>query len=480
MVEKLQKIPVDIPGFDFITRGGLPKERLTLVAGPAGAGKTVFAIQYLVNGARRGEKGVFVSFEESVEDLKQNMAEFGFGLDELEAEGLLKFVDASPSEGDASLVTGDFDLSALSVRIADAASSIGATRLSIDSLAALFLQFQDTTLIRRELLRIAWEVGKLGVTTVMTAEKGPGDSIARFDVEEFVADNVIILRNRMLDERRRRTIEIFKVRGSDHMQGEIPFTITESGIVLLPVEEIVLGQASALERISTGIPGLDEMLGGGLLRDSISLVSGATGTGKTCLATHFVAAMEEDEKSVFFGYEESRDQLVRNAEGWDVRMAEIEKEGRIRIVTRYPEAMTLEDHLLELTRVVDEESPSRVAIDSLSALERITTPHHFREFLLHVTAFLKDREIPALITNTSAQLLGDASVTNHNVSTLTDTIIMLRYVEAGAMIRRGLVVLKMRGSKHAREIREFTVAGGGFQLGDHFSDLEGILSGRNC
>jgi len=480
--DHLGKIETAIPGFDFITQGGLPENRLTLVAGTAGSGKTICAAQFLARGIEEhGTPGVFVTFEEAADDVRRDMASFNWPIRRWEKEGKWAFVDASMGDSDENIVTGDFELSALSARIRHAVERIGAGRVSIDSLAAVFLQFADATVIRRELLRTAFELKHMGVTTLLTSERASdyGD-LSRHGVEEFVADAVIVLRNVLEEEKRRRTIEVFKMRGSGHTRGEVPFTIeADHGMVVLPLSAMKLGQASSLERIASGIDELDEMCGGGFFRDSIIIVSGATGTGKTLLSTEFVSGgAEAGEKSLLFAFEESRDQLFRNARGWGRDFKDFEERDLLRLEAAYPESYGgLEDLQLYMKQVIQEWQPRRVVIDSLSAVERVGQDQDFREFVLGITSYLKDHQITGFFTSTATTLYGGDSISQGRISTITDTILMLRYVEMDGQVRRGLTVLKMRGSAHNKQIREFTIDGGGLSVGEPFRGVHGILIG---
>jgi circadian clock protein KaiC len=477
----VEKLPTGIVSFDVIAKGGLPKQRTTLLSGTAGSGKTVFAMQFLAAGIRdAGEPGVFVTFEESAADIRANMGSFGWELERWEREGKLVFVDASPDPEGEVIVTGEFDLGALLARVRHAVVRSGARRVSVDSLGAVFSQFSDQALVRRELFRIASALKGMGVTAVLTAERvddyGP---VARFGVEEFIADNVMILRNVLEDENRRRTIEILKFRGTDHQKGEFPLTIVPgSGMVVIPLSAIELRQKSSDVRISSGSRELDEMCGGGFFRDSVILVSGATGTGKTLTVTQFLnGGAAAGERCLLLAFEESREQLFRNAIGWGIDFDAMERAGTLRVVCDYPEVNGLEDWLITIQSIVREFRPSRVALDSLSALERVGSIKAFREFVIGVTSFIKQQEITGLFTATTATLMGGSSITESHISTLTDSIILLRYVEMFGEMKRGVTVLKMRGSLHDKRIREFTIDGQGMHLGRPFRNVTGILAG---
>jgi circadian clock protein KaiC len=478
----VDKQETGIAGFDLISNGGLPKGRTTLVSGTSGSGKTVFAAQFLAEGiGKSDETGVFVTFEESAPDIRRNMVGFGWNIKGWEEEGKWAFVDVSPQPGEEMIVAGDYDLGALMARIEYAIKKIGATRVSVDSLGAIFSQFADSATIRRELFRIALALRSMDVTAVMTSERlrEYGD-IARYGVEEFVTDNVIILRNVLEDEKRRRTLEILKYRGTSHQKGEFPFTVMPGkGIITIPLSAIELRQRSSDIRITSGNQELDEMMDGGFFRDSITLVSGATGTGKTLMVTEFIAGgVNNGERCLLLAFEESREQLFRNATGWGIDYGKMEEAGLLKVVCEYPEVTGLEDHLIHMRSAIETFKPHRLAIDSLSALERVATPRGFREFVIGLTSFIKHQEIAGLFTATTPSLLGGSSTTESHISTLTDSIILLRYVEVFGEMHRGLTVLKMRGSQHDKNIREFSIDGEGLHIMRPFRSVAGILTGR--
>ena len=477
----IAKIPTHIPGFDLVGEGGLPAGRATLIAGTAGSAKTVFATQFLAAGILEAkDPGVFVTFEDPPEDIRRNMHSFGWDIPKWERGGQWAFVDASDAGDDPTPIVGSYDLGGLLARIEHAAKKIDARRVAMDSLNALFVRFSDRSLLRSELHRITSTLKASGMTVVFTGERTEDyGEVTRFGIEEFVADNVVILRNILADERRRRTLEILKFRGTSHQRGEVPFTITEKGIIVIPLTALQLTQASSTVRITSGVPELDEMCSGGFFRDSIILASGGTGTGKTLLVTQFVAGgFDEGERCLLFAFEESRDQLFRNAAAWGIDFEKMERQGKLRVINQYPHALPMEDHLVRMREIIEQFKPNRVAVDSLSALERVFTVRSFREFVISLTSTLKAKAIAGLFTSTTPSLLGGGSVTEKHISTLTDSIILLRYVETYGEMRRTLTVLKMRGSLHDRSIREYTIDGQGMHIGEPIRNVTGILSGR--
>jgi circadian clock protein KaiC len=467
IMTSMTKLPTGVPGLDSITKGGFPAGRAVVVAGTAGSAKTVLASQFLRGGIEASEPGVFVTCEESPANIRANVRGFGWDVAAWEAAGMWAFVDATRAVDGSTMQIGTYDLTALLARIEAAIAKIGAARVVVDSLDGLFEQFSQETQFRNELHRVIVRLGELGVTTVLTTERehdyGP---VSRRGVEEFVTDNLILLRNVLTTEKRRRTIEVVKFRGTGHGAGEFGFSVNQAGITVIPHLDIEDDRPLTDERITSGNADLDAMCNGGLFRDSVVLVSGAAGTGKTLLMTGFVGAgVRTGERCLLFAFEERREQLFRNARGWGVDFETMERDGLLTIVSVYPEVATLEDHLVRMTTMIEELRPTRVAVDSLSALERVGTVDGFRKFIVSLSAFIKRRGLTALLTSTTPTFLGGASHTESHLSTVTDLIILLRHSEVRGMLRRGLVVLKMRGSPHDKDVREFTVDSRGMHVG---------------
>ena len=469
------RIPSGIPGMDAIAFGGLPEHRTALISGSAGSGKTTFGIQFLVSGALdHDQPGVLVTFEERAEDLVRNVESFGWALDDLVSSGRIAILDASPAWEGAEEEIGGFDFDGLFARILAAQERIGAQRIVLDSIGSLLGRFTSREVVRRELGRLVSQLRTIEATTLLTVERqneyGP---VGTFDVEEFVVDAVILLRNPLEGDRRRRTIEILKLRGGKHRHGEFPFTIDSAqGISVTPLSAIELEKTSSDRTASMGNAGLDAMLAGGVFDDSVLLVSGATGTGKTCLSCEFMRpVVDGGQRGILVTLEESRHQILRNAAGWGVDLARAEAEGRLDVISLYAGRMGLDDLLLALSRAIESRRPHRISIDSLTALERISTRRTFREFIVGLITLLKQQEALSLFTYTASSLSGDDVVTEAYVSTMSDGILLLRYVELDGEIRRGIAVLKMRGTPHDLSIREYEISASGMEVGGPIGEL---------
>lgn len=479
LTKGVQKIRTAIEGLDEITHGGLPIGRTTLVSGTSGTGKTLLAVQFLYHGIKYFDyPGIFVTFEESPQDIIKNACSFGWDLQDLIDRGKIFILDASP-DPEGQEVVGNFDFSALIERIQYAITKYKAKIVSIDSVTAIFQQYDAAPVVRREIFRLVARLKQLDITSIMTCERiEEYGGIARFGVEEFVSDNVIIVRNVLEVERRRRTIEILKLRGTTHMKGEYPFTITNDGINIFPLGAMRLTQRSSNVRVSSGVENLDKLCGGGFFKDSIILATGATGTGKTLLVSKFIEeACRRGERAILFAFEESRAQLSRNANSWGIDFEEWEQKGLLKLLCCYPESAGLEDHLQTIKSEITKFKPSRIAIDSLSALARGVTNNAFRQFIIGVTGYAKQEEITGFFTNTTDRFMGSNSITESHISTITDTIILLQYVEIRGEMSRAINVFKMRGSWHDKGIREYVINSGGPNIKNSFHDYEGIISG---
>ena len=474
------RIATGVPGLDHVAFGGFPAGRVVAVAGPAGSGKTVLAGQFLAAGAAAGEPGVFVTLEEEAGDLRRNLSTIGFDIAGWEDAGAWAFVDGSPRYDSRLDEVAPLHVDTLLAQIGQVMDRVGATRVVVDSFGGAGFDRGDP-LTRVRVRGLLAALRKMGATVLLTVETDPSDDAeGGRGIEHYVADTVVLLRNSLDGESRRRTVEVLKMRGAEHRRGQFAFTVLPRvGMVVLPLSVQELDHASATTRVSSGNQELDRLCGSGFFPDSIVLVSGATGTGKTLLATEFLAGgIARGERSLLLAFEESRDQLHRNARGWGHDFAAAEADGLLRITATYPEAATLEDHLVAIKRIVDDYGPARIAIDSLSALERVGSEKAFREFVIALTTHIKARQVVGLVTASTSALLGGATGAGTHITTLTDAVILLRYVEVFGAVKRGLTVLKMRGSDHDRDIREYDIDGSGMHIGEPFRSVSGILSGN--
>ena len=474
----LERVSTGIPGVDRIAGGGLPVGRNTLVHGVAGAGKTVFATQFLVEGVRQfGQPGVYVTLGEPVADLERNAEALGWDLGRWEREGSWRWVDVSPAT-EAEVVTGGFDFSGLATRIVAAIREIGARRLVIDSISAAFTRYEDVTAVRWALHGLLATLAETGVTAVLTIEGDPRERDTLYlHMGEHATDSIIRLRYDLAGEHRRRSLEVVKVRGGSHRTGPYPFTIRPvQGIVAIPLGGVELTQEVSDERVSTGDDVLDEMTGGGFFSDSVVLVAGATGTGKSLVAAGFAAqGLAEGGRVLVVGFEESAGQVRRNARNWRLDLETGLADGRLRLLCRYPESASLEEHLVEVIAAIDQLAPDRLVLDSLTAIERISDEKPMREFVMALTGLVKQRRITGLYT-AATELFGTGHPTGAHVSVLSDCIVVLRYAESHAELKRVVSVLKMRGSSHDQSLRAFTIDDDGLHVGSPLVDVADILT----
>ncbi|MFA9431738.1 circadian clock protein KaiC [Egicoccus sp. AB-alg2] len=463
----LERLATGIAGFDRIAGGGLPVGRDTLVVGESGAGKTVLALQFLAEGIRQyGQPGVFVTLGEQPDDLRRNAASLGFDVAGWEQQGSWRFVDASPTD-DEGVVVGGFDFSGLTTRILEAVRAVAATRVAIDSVSAAFVRFADAAAVRWALHGLLSALKDAGVTALLTAEGDDELAQEYVRISEHAADAIVRLDYRLLGDRRRRTVEVVKLRGCRHRSGAYPFTIrAPGGIAAVPLGGVALSQEVSDERVSTGHDELDAMCGGGFFRDSVVIVAGATGSGKTLVATTFlVDGLARGERALFVGFEESAGQVQRNMRNWSSDIGDALEQGRLELLCRYPESGSIEEHLVDIIDRLDALRPQRVVIDSLTALERIAGEQAFREFVMAMTGLVKERRITGMYT-VATSLFGAGHPTEAQGSVLADTIILLRYLEAGASFSRILAVLKMRGSAHDPRVRGITIDAQGLHIGE--------------
>ncbi len=473
----LPKAPSGIEGLDEITGGGLPRGRPTLVCGSAGCGKTLLAMEFLVRGATKfGEPGVFMAFEETAEELTQNVRSLGFDLEGLveQKKLLVDYVHVERSEIEE---TGEYDLEGLFIRLGHAIDSIGARRVVLDTIETLFGGLSDDAILRSELRRLFRWLKDKGVTAVITGERGDG-TLTRQGLEEYVSDCVIVLDHRVTEQLSTRRLRVVKYRGTLHGTNEYPFLIDEHGISVLPVTSLGLRHEASGERISTGVPQLDAMLGGaGVYRGSSVLVSGTAGIGKTSLAAHFAdATCRRDERCLYLAFEESESQMVRNMRSVGLDLAPWLKKGLLRFHASRPTAHGLEMHLTTLHRLVSDFRPRVVIVDPISNFLKAGTAHDTESMLMRLIDYLKAQQITALFTSLTHG--GDfLEQTQVGISSLIDTWLLLRDIELGGERNRGMYVLKSRGMAHSNQIREYLLTDRGIELKDVYVGPEGVLTG---
>jgi circadian clock protein KaiC len=472
----VQKTRTGIQGLDEITYGGFPKGRATLIIGGAGSGKTMLAMEYLVNGAKEfNEPGVFIAFEETERDLINNFASLGYDLRQLEQANKL-IIDYIYIERSEIEETGEYDLEALFIRIGSAIDAIGAKRVVLDSIEVLFSGLANKTILRAELRRLLRFLKDKGVTAIVTGERA-GWSMPGYTLEEYVADCVIELDHRMNEQIATRRLRIIKYRGSFHETNEFPFIITSEGLSVLPITTLALNHEVSNERVSTGIPGLDEMLGGnGYYRATSIYVSGSAGTGKTSLAVSFVAAAcQRGEKCLYFSFEESPGQIIRNMRSIGINLEPYQKNQQLVFRAVRPTQFGLESHLASMIKLLLAEKPSIVVLDPISNLmdgQKGTG----REALTRLIDYLKSHGITALFTSLTGGEVNNAEG-ELGISSTMDTWIAIRNIESNGERNRGLIILKSRGMSHTNKIREFNFSDQGLRLVNAYLGPDGLIAG---
>lgn len=473
----LLKSPTGITGLDEITGGGLPQGRPTLVCGGTGCGKTLLAMQFLVHGALRyDEPGVFMSFEEKSEELAENFASLGFDLDDLAARNRLA-LDYVHIEKSQIEETGEYDLEGLFIRLGHAIDSIGAKRVAIDTIEALFSGLANETVLRAELRRLFRFLKEKGVTAIVTGEQGER-TLTRYGLEEYVADCVIFLNHSVSDQIATRRMRIIKYRGSAHGTNEYPFLIDEQGFSVLPISSLGLDHPASSERISTGVPRLDTMMGGkGFFRGSSILVTGTAGTGKSSLAAHFVdAACGRGERCLYFAFEESRNQIIRNMRSIGIDLEQWVKKGLLEFCNSRPTLYGLEMHLVTMHKAIEGFDPAIVVIDPISNLVAAASEMEVKSMLSRLIDYLKMKQVTALCTDLTA-MGGSLERTEVGISSLMDTWILLKVMEESGERNRGLFILKSRGMEHSNQVREFCLSDDRIRLRDVYVGPGGVLTG---
>jgi circadian clock protein KaiC len=471
------KAPTGIAGFDDITGGGLPQGRPTLICGSAGCGKTLFALEFLVRGATQfNEPGVFITFEERAEDLKKNVSSLGFNLQDLINRKKLN-VDYIHVERSEISETGEYDLEALFIRIDYAIKSVGAKRVALDTIEALFSGLSNQAVLRAELRRLFYWLKEKGVTAVITGERGT-DTLTRQGLEEYVSDCVILLDHRVTEQVSTRRLRIVKYRGSTHGTNEYPFLIDEKGFSVLPITHTTLDYPVSVQRLSTGIPRLDTMLGGkGFFKGSTVLISGTAGSGKSSCAAHSAeAACRQGMKAMFFSFEESYSQIIRNMRSIGINLQPWVDKGLLKFHTVRSTSAGLEMHLVSIYKQIEEFDPDVVILDPITSFLSAGSSHEANQMVGRLIDLLRSKQITGIFTSLT-EASSASEQTEVGISSLIDTWILLRELEANGERNRGLYILKSRGMAHSNQVREFKLTSRGVQLEDVYVGESGIALG---
>ncbi|MEY2568011.1 MAG: circadian clock protein KaiC [Actinomycetota bacterium] len=472
----LPKTPTGISGLDEVTGGGLPSGRPTLICGPAGCGKTLLAMEFLVRGITQfDEPGVFVAFEETIADLTENVASLGFDLATFQADGqlVLDHIDAMDAEVED---TGDWDLEGLFLRLGAAIDAVGAKRVVIDTIETLFGAFSNTAILRAELRRLFEWLKERGVTAVITGERGDG-TLTRHGIEEYVSDCVIVLDHRVTEQTSTRRLRILKYRGSLHGTNEYPFLIGESGVSVLPITSPGLQHQVSPERVSTGVTRLDSMLGdGGFYKGSTVLVSGTAGTGKTTLAAQFCdATCSRGERAMYFAFEESQAEIIRNMSSVGIDLQQWVDADLLQFHCFRPSLLGLEAHLFAMQKYVTEFDPAVVVKDPVSDLLRVGSGADVSAMLTRQVDFLKARGVTVMFTSLTSE--ADPGLADQQIASLVDTWLLVKTMEGNGEHNRVLYVRKSRGMAHSNQIREFLLTSQGIELADVYVGPQGVLTG---
>ncbi|HEX8561578.1 MAG TPA: circadian clock protein KaiC [Flavobacterium sp.] len=473
------KTPSGIEGLDEITHGGLPTGRPTLICGDAGCGKTLFSAQFIIKGiVDYNEPGVFMTFEEPSQDLTDNVRSLGFDLDDLKKQKKL-IVDHVRVERSEIEEAGEYDLDGLFIRLNHAIDTIGAKRVVLDTIESLFAGLDNQSVLRAELRRLFHWLKEKGVTAIITGERGE-KTLTRQGLEEYVSDCVILLDHRVIEQVSTRRLRIVKYRGSTHGTNEYPFLIDEDGISVLPITSLRLDNKVSSEIVPTGVPGLDQMFfSGGFYRGSNILISGTAGTAKTTLAAYFAyESCKNGERTIYFAFEESPDQLIRNMKSIGIDLQPFIKKGTLQIHSSRPTLNGLELHLLTLRKLIRDFKPTAIIMDPISNLITVGSQHEVRSMLLRLIDMLKFNNITALFTSLTPQGTNlESGLTDESVSSLVDTWITVRDIEGKGERNRGIFIIKSRGMGHSNQVREFVITNKGVELLDVEIGPEGILTG---
>jgi circadian clock protein KaiC len=473
----ISKTQTGIAGLDEITGGGLPQGRPTLVCGSAGCGKTLLSLEFIIRGVTQfDEPGVFVAFEERAEELAANVGSLGFDLNRLQKDKKL-IIDHVRIERTEIEETGEYDLEGLFIRLGYAIDVIGAKRVVLDTLENLFSGLSNQNILRAELRRLFGWLKSKGVTAIITGERGEA-SLTRQGLEEYVSDCVILLENRVANQISTRLLRIVKYRGSVHGTNEYPFLIDEEGISVLPVTSLLLENEVSSQRISSGIPSMDTMLGGkGFFRGSSILISGTAGTGKTSLAAYFAnASCNRKDKCIYFAFEESPQQIIRNMKSIGMNLQAHVDSGLLEMHASRPTLYGLEMHLVAMHKKIKKFKPRAVILDPITNLVTIGSVSEVKSMLIRLIDFLQSEKITVLFTALTLNNIVTEKA-DEGVSSLVDTWLLVRDIESNGERNRGLYIMKSRGMKHSNQVREFVITDKGLDLVDVYLGTDGVLTG---
>jgi len=474
----LPKSPTGINGLDEITGGGLPAGRPTLICGQAGCGKTLMSLAFLVHGAiDYNEPGVFMAFEEKADELATNVLSLGFDLEKLQADKKLR-IDHVHIERSEIQETGEYNLEGLFIRLGYAIDSIKAKRVVLDTIENLFLGLTNQGILRAELRRLFQWLKDKGVTAIITGERGDGSALTRQGLEEYVSDCVILLDHRVINQISTRRLRIIKYRGTVHGTNEYPFLIDDDGMQVLPITSLKLEKGVSSDRISSGLPALDKMLGGkGFFRGGSILVSGTAGTGKTSIAASFVnEACKRKEKCIYFAFEESSSQIVRNMRSIGIDLQKHIDKGLLMFHASRPTLHGLEMHLVVIYKLIMQFKPSVVVLDPVTNLITIGSTSEVKSMLIRLIDFLQEQQISVMFTALSLSAIANER-TDESISSLVDAWVQVSDIEFNGERNRSMYIMKSRGMKHSNQVREFVMTDNGLDLIDVYLGPEGVLTG---
>ena len=462
-----------IPELDGLLGGGFPKGSVILLSGASGTGKTSLSLEWLFNGVRMfDEKGIYITFTEPLFKTLKNLEGLEYYDRQIIEDEGIKILDIRKS-----LAENELDENKILNLIEEEVKKNDAQRLIIDSITAVAYNLENKARIRRFVFDLGTMLASLGCTTILTSEV-VGEGYSVYGVEEFISDGIIKLEQKDVKFQSTRTLKIMKMRGVQYAPYENSFRITSAGIKIFPQLSIPLTYASEMEKISIGVKGLDEMTHGGVYRGSSNLIAGSSGTGKSILGLHFIAeGLRQNEPCLIAGFEESRDQIIRNAGafGWDFEG--YEQNGLLKIMCSYPSEKYIDEHLLDIRDIVENMEIKRIVVDSLSSIGNAFEEGQFRYFVKRLNGYLKSIGATSIFTTATASLMSVETLTDAHLSTMTDNIVILKYVESGGEIQFMAAVLKTRGDDHSKSLRRYSITKKGIVVGETFRGYEGVLSG---